>query len=232
MTQSHSAQTFAPLLRTGSWFASLPDTLQSALLALAQVRQLAAGETLFVRGDAPDGLYCVVDGCIRVSGLTESGNEALLAMLDAPQWFGEIALFDRNVRTHDARAEVASVLLHVPQNQLEALLDAHPHFWRHMGRLLTQRLRILFGAVEDLLLLEPTERVARRLASMATGYGALDGASKRMVRVSQEQLGTMLALSRQTVNQALKTLESTGAIRRSRGEIEIVDMYALQSQSR
>lgn len=81
-------------LQAGRWFQGLPEALQTHLLALAQPRQLPPGQRLFARGDAPCGLYCVVEGAIRISAVSENGKEALLILVEAPHWFGEIALFD------------------------------------------------------------------------------------------------------------------------------------------
>ncbi|MBK1615934.1 Crp/Fnr family transcriptional regulator [Rubrivivax gelatinosus] len=217
----------ADTVRAGAWFASLPEDLADHLLALARPQQLAAGKRLFARGDAADGLYAIVRGVMRFGAVTGPGQEALLAMLEPPQWFGEIALFDGAARTHDAWAETDCTLLHVPQHELVRLLAARPRHWQAFGRLLTNKLRLTFAAVEELALLPPTPRLARRLAAMAGGYGAWQGRSKRVLEVSQEQLGLMLALSRQTVNQSLKELEAAGLLRRSRGAIEILDLARL-----
>ncbi|MCC9595201.1 Crp/Fnr family transcriptional regulator [Rubrivivax sp. JA1055] len=220
------AADWAPTLRAGAWFAALPDDLADHLLAHARVLVLDAGTRLFARGDAPDGLYAVVRGVVRIGAVGAVGDgarESLLAMLEPPQWFGEIALFDGAPRTHDAWAESDCTLLRVAQDDLTRLLAARPQHWQSFGRLLTNKLRLTFAAVEELALLPPTPRLARRLAAMAGGYGAWEGRSKRVLEVSQEQLGQMLALSRQTVNQALKELEAAGAIRRGRATIEIVD---------
>lgn len=72
------------LLRTDPWFGSLSADFASHLLALAEPRRLLAGETLFLRGDPPCGLYAVLDGALRVSGGTEAGKEAILSLLDPP----------------------------------------------------------------------------------------------------------------------------------------------------
>ncbi|MDG0855444.1 Crp/Fnr family transcriptional regulator [Pelomonas puraquae] len=191
-------------------------------------RRLRPGERLFSRGDTPDGLYGLAQGLVRFTGVNEAGQEAVLVVLNPPQWFGEIALFDDEPRTHDAWAESAVTLWHVSQAELAALLAEQPAWWRHFGRLLTQKIRASFTAVEDLVLLAPRARLARRLALMATGFGTLDGQSLRVLRVSQEQLASMLALSRQTVNQALKELEAAGALRRARGAVEVLDLDALR----
>lgn len=122
-------------LQAGRWFQGLPEALQTHLLALAQPRQLPPGQRLFARGDAPCGLYCVVEGAIRISAVSENGKEALLILVEAPHWFGEIALFDGQARTHDAYAEGHTQLLQVPQAALLELLRREPHYWRDMALL-------------------------------------------------------------------------------------------------
>lgn len=214
-------------LSAGHWFAGLPAELQDWLLAQGQARALGAGQRLLARGDPPDGLYAVVQGRLRITGLRETGEEALLAVLGPPQWFGEIALIDGAPRTHDVWAETDGLLWWVPQEPLVRLLEAKPALWLPMARLLTQKLRLLLETLEDMALLSPAERLARRLATMAQGYGAWQGRSQRLLSVSQQQLGQMLGLSRQTVNQSLKALEASGAIRCQRGTIEVLDLARL-----
>ena len=113
---------------TGTWFAGLPSTFSDALLALAESVSLATGQRLFARGDAPDGLYCVLRGVVRVTAISASGQEAILAMLEPPQWFGEIAVFDGQPRTHDCTADEDARVWFVPQRALDELLAAQPHF--------------------------------------------------------------------------------------------------------
>lgn len=55
---------------------------------------------------------------VRVGAVSEQGKEALLSLVEAPHWFGEICLFDGQPRTHDACAEGACTLLQVPQASL------------------------------------------------------------------------------------------------------------------
>ena len=221
------AHAWTQALRAGGWFASLPAGLAAGLVAQATVRPLAAGQRLFARGEAGDGIYCVLRGAVRITGITRDGSEALLALLEPPQWFGEIALFDNAPRTHDAWAESDALLLHVALPALQAMLDAHPGYWKDFGRLLAQKMRAVFAVVEDSAVLPATARVASRLAAMAGGFGAWHGRSKRFVRVSQGQLGLMLSLSRQTVNGSLKELEAAGTIHRGRGAVEILDVDRL-----
>lgn len=213
-------------IANGRWFSRVSPELQRFLLDNARLRQLAAGECLFARGSEADGLYCVVEGALRVSGTAESGKEALLVYLEPPNWFGEIALFDGGPRTHDAWALHACALLHVPQQALHALLEAQPRHWRELALLLTDKLRLTFVALEAMALMPAPQRLRQRLAMIADGYG--EGRAGTLLRIPQEELAQMVALSRQTTNQILKELEAQGTLRLHRGGIEVIDPAALR----
>jgi CRP-like cAMP-binding protein len=219
---------YAAVVRSGAWFKALPPMLQESLLNMAQERSLNAKERLFARGDESDGLYCVVEGAIKLTGTSASGKEAILAIINAPTWFGEIALFDGQARTHDAWADEPAVVLHFRGQQLAALLQAKPEWWRDFGVLLSQKIRLAFTAMEAMSLAPLEVRLAQRLLIMAQGIEGLEGSSKRIIRVPQEQLGQMLAISRQTVNQLLKQMETDELIRLQRGAIEVVNLVRLK----
>lgn len=225
------AADYLPLLQGGRWFRAISPELQQALLGAAAVRRLAAGERLFSRGDAADGIYCVVAGAIRASGSAASGKEALLTYLEPPDWFGEIALIDGGCRTHDAWAGDVSTLLHVPAATLDTLLRAHPGYWRDIAAMVADKLRLAFIALEDLALMPGPQRLARRLLMIAEGYGNHVGDSPRRLRIAQEELAAMVSLSRQTTNQILKDLEAQGALRLHRGGIELLDANLLRQRA-
>lgn len=215
------------LLRTDIWFSQLPHTLSEALLSCARFKHLHDGQTLFRRGEPVDGLYVGLEGAMHITGVTRDGREAVLSMIEPPMWFGEIALFDRMPRTHDAVAVGDTVVLFVPLAAVDDLLDRHPAYWRHFGALMAFKVRLAFIALEDLSIVQPAERVARRLVWL--GYCAVTGgqAGRCRLTIKQTQLALMMALSRQTVNQVLRALEQRGVIRLSYGLIEVLDIPAL-----
>jgi len=226
MTANVSSNELAALLGRSAWFRSAPAAMQAQLIEAGRVERLAASRWLFTRGDPDDGLYCVLDGLVRIGAASEAGKEALLAVIEPVNWFGEIALFDNRPRTHDAYAERDSELFHVPRAALAALVDRTPGYWHVFGLLLTQKLRLAFDAIEEAALLPAAQRVARRLLLMAGGYGE-PGALRRVLKVPQEDLAMMLALSRQTINQVLKQFETQGALKLGYAEIEIADVKKL-----
>jgi len=200
------------MLAPESWFQTLPRALQIELAWRVQPRYLRAGERLCARGDPSDGFYGLSDGILRI-GSTGDGGEALLAMVQPPHWFGELGLFDGAPRTHDVHAETDVVLLHLPQNAM-----------------LAGKMRSVFVSFEQMQMLPPRARVARRLVMMAADHQVDRPTLRRELVLSQEQLARMLSLSRQTVNEVLAGLEADGLIRRRRRVIELLDPERLQKE--
>ncbi len=224
-----SAREYRELLLTGRWFQGVPAAFQDRLLEAAEMREVPAESRLFSRGDAPDGLYAALSGSIRIAGLSAAGKEAVLAVVEPPQWFGEIAVFDRLPRTHDAIAGADTRVLHVPSPALDSMFSENPAWWRELGLMVTSKLRLAFTVMEDMALLPLLPRLARRLVLMAEGYGEWSDRSARVVKVSQETLAAMVSSSRQSTNQGLKELEARGLVKASYGEIEIVDLEGLRA---
>lgn len=223
-------------LTQGRWFRHLPVDLAQALLDLGRLRTLEAGEVLFLRHAPPCGLYGLVSGSMRFSGHSGGRNaarEAVLTVLTAPEWFGEIGLFDEAPRTHDAHAAEASTLLQVPQAALHDWLRDHPGHWRDMGLLMADKLRLALVSMEAQTLLPPAQRLVQRLLVLAHATRSdIPGSEvRRRISVTQDDLARMLGISRQTTNQILQDLKERGLITLQRGELEIVDLSALRSLS-
>jgi len=211
------------VLKSSGWFAALKPAFQEAVLASSRVLVLPAGKPVFHRGDPNDGIYCVLSGAVHFAGIAPSGRESIVARVEAPEWFGEIALFDGGVRTHDVVADVTSAVLHFPLRHLTRSLASDPGAWQHLGLLLVRKLRVALSLLEDLALEPPRVRLARCLVNLLEGYGQRKAEPPYRVRVSQERLGMMLSLTRQTVNELLRQMGEESIIRCERGEVQILD---------
>lgn len=215
-------------LLTGHWFSGLPEGLRTALLDAATLRRLEPGQLLFAQGDYGHALFSVISGAMGVGRQRDDGKEALLTLIESPNWFGEITLFDRKARTHNAVAISKSVLIEVSGESLDRILVRDPAYWQYFGQLLTGKVRILLDQAEDLVLRTTAQRLAKRLLMLAMSNGELVGRSRRLVEIQQEQLAMMLFITRQTTNQILKNLERHGLIKLVYGGVEILDIDGLQ----
>jgi CRP/FNR family cyclic AMP-dependent transcriptional regulator len=214
-----------PLRQHSHWFAALSASQQQQLLAQARLVQLEADQRLFSRGDEFDGIYVLLSGALLIAGVHQSGREALLTIVEAGDWIGEIALFDRKARTHDATASVPCQVLQLNSAALQQLVLQDPLWWQRFGQLLTEKVRLVFQALEDISLLPASVRLARRLLMLCRLHRQDE---RYLIPVQQEQLGQLLSLSRQTINQLLQQLVATGVIRTSYAQIEVLDLKLLK----
>lgn len=221
-------ENYESTLEMGNWFSSRSISFKADILGRAQIKQFESGERLFSRGDAANGVFAVLQGSIRISGHNIDGRESILTFIDPPDWFGELALFDGDRRTHDAVAVLDSALLYLPQSTLEELLRAKPDYWRDFGIMLSHKLRLSFGLIEDMALLPAAKRLAKRLLLIVENVHLNQRRSELVINVDQASLAAMLSISRQTANQILKDLEEQGCISLNYGRITVCDLDKLR----
>jgi len=213
-----------PRMSANPWFGGLPLGERRAILGAAELLRLRPGEMLFRQGDrVPPGkgaFYGLAAGSFKISSLREDGKEAILVVLEAGNWFGEISLIDQQPRTHDATAVGEAEVLALPRAAFDDLMKRHA-FSQAICRMLAARVRSLYGMVEDATLRSTRARVARRLLLLAHGDATQSADVRAVVPVSQEALAMMLGITRQTLSKELKALARQGVVSLGYGRIDI-----------
>jgi CRP/FNR family transcriptional regulator, cyclic AMP receptor protein len=169
--------------------------------------------------------------CAYVKRFKDSGKQITLTYVEPGVWFGDVAMFDGDQRTHDAYAHDATTLLCVSRNDFQKILSNHGELYEALMRLQARRIRTLFGLVEDLNTLPLRSRLAKQLLHLVRSYGVpclSDGNEMRIgLQLAQEELAQLLGASRQRVNQELKAMERDNAIRIEQGGLVIRDRNML-----
>tara|TARA_B100001059_G_scaffold236759_1_gene289846 strand:+ start:1119 stop:1781 length:663 start_codon:yes stop_codon:yes gene_type:complete len=212
------------IINHDKWFKNRSQEFKQHLLKNAKLITCNAGDALFLRGDENTGLYCVISGVLRVSGVNKQGKEAVLSFVTSAMWFGEVALFDGGKRTHDVYAHTSVRLIHVSERALTQLLNEHPIYWHDFGVLLTEKVRSLFDSLEDHALLTAKQKVSKRLYMLCHSSG------QTRLPLSQQQLADMTYLTRQTVNQILQSLQTESVISLKYQIVEIENLDKLLAQ--
>jgi CRP-like cAMP-binding protein len=227
LSSSHRAA-----MERNPWFTSMPTAQRDALLDAAELLHLRRGAMVFRQGDtvhaAGGGFYGLVAGTIKISSLRQDGREAILAVLEPGNWFGEITLLDGSPRTHDATALEALDLLVVPPEAFaQQMLDVV--FANAIALMLAARVRMLYGLTEDAMLRSLRARVAHRLLVLARGDATQSVQLRRILMLPQEALAMMLGVTRQTLSKELNALARDEVISLSYGRIELLSIDSLQA---
>jgi CRP-like cAMP-binding protein len=168
-------------------------------------------------------------GRVKVCTHSEDGRELVIALFRPGEMFGEITLIDESERTADAVTLDECELLVIERRDLIPFLLHHPVACVNMLAVLAKRLRRTTQFLEDVAFLEGQSRLARRLVRLAefVGKPVPDGMQIDMA-LSQQQLGNMVGMTRESVNKHLGNWREEGWISWERSYYTIRDLDALR----
>jgi CRP/FNR family transcriptional regulator, cyclic AMP receptor protein len=202
------------------------------LLLHARFEHHPAGHLIFARGSPGRSMMAVLGGAVRISTTSPNGREAVLAILNAGEIFGEMALLDGGERTADAVASSDCHLLVIDQRDFIPFLEARADLCIRLLKLLSQRLRRTDALVEVALFERLESRLAKALVELASGVGAIGEAGPPFVlNVSQREMSSIVGASRENVNKQLRTWQRAGLLELGKRRIVIRDLDALEEIS-
>lgn len=211
------ASHFARLLAANPFFAGLPAEAVESIAQICQQRRLAPRQVLFLKGDPGDGLYAIRRGQIRIGASDDAGQHMTMSLLGSGDVFGEITLLDGRSRTADAVATEATEMFFVPRREFLGMLSRDPSIAIQLIELLCERLRSMSERMEEGAFLPAATRLARRLVTLVTDYGA-------EIHVSQDELAALTGVSRETVNRQLQQWKRVGLLSLGRSRVVIHDV--------
>lgn len=219
------------LVRAIPLLARLSEPDRRDLAARGKVRSYRVAAAIFREGDPGDSLHIVMQGSVRISVLSPSGEEATLALLGPGDCFGDLALLDGRPRSASAIAQEAARTLIVTRAEFRRWLLDHPPAAFVLLEELSLRLRQTDQALADFTFLPLPNRLARRLLELAAAHEAAGGgrpAASPRLRITQAELASMLGVSRESVNRQLNLFEREGWIGLGRGSVTLLDPQALE----
>lgn len=220
-----AAPTLETMLRGSRWAAALSEEELNRVCRETQERRVAPG-VHFVRAGMPcDHWVGVIEGMAKMSVSLPNGRESTFTAVSAGGWFGEGTLIKSEQWRYDAVAIRDSRIALMPRATFERLLHSNLRFSHSVLALMNARLSLFIGlAVFDRLLTADT-RVARCLASLFDPD--LYPRTGRFIKLSQDEIGLLAAVSRQRANRALHALERAGLVRIEFGGLTVLDVAGL-----
>jgi CRP-like cAMP-binding protein len=187
--------------------------------AARRVVSYSKGKTVFSQGQPSDAVMYIQKGGIKISVLSRTGKEAVVAMLGPGDFFGEGALTGQSIRLGTATATMATTVLVIEKTTMLQLLRDEPTFSeRFIAYMLARNIRVEADLV-DHLFNSSEKRLARALLLLAR-YGDQGGLERRIPKISQETLAEMIGTTRSRVNFFMNKFRDLGFIEYS-GDIKI-----------
>jgi CRP-like cAMP-binding protein len=201
---------------------ALSDIQRAALLALGRRETHAPKTVLFQKGDEAKGLYVIVSGDVAITLDSPDDKEVLVNIYGAGDTVGEMAVLDEEPRSANGVAQTEVTLVHVPTEKFLDFLRANPDIAIELMRVLTRRLRKTSDVLAESLFLGLEPRLAKRVLELAETYGEpVDGGVRISLPMSQQEIGRVVAFSRESTNKMLGKWQKQGIVDHSEGHLTI-----------
>ncbi|MBC7995279.1 MAG: Crp/Fnr family transcriptional regulator [Rhizobacter sp.] len=210
------------------WLKTLLTDERERAVADIKVVHVAIGELLCRVGRPATFWFGVIDGLLKMSNDSSRGVPITFTGVPPGGWFGEGTVLKREVYRYNIQALRKSVVAGISVETFHWLIDRSIPFNRFVMQQLNERLGQFIGAREIDRMNDPDVRVARSLAALF--HPTLYPGVGSLLRITQQELGYLVGLSRQRVNEALHALQRLGLIRIEYGGLRVLDPDGLRRQ--
>ena len=209
-----------------AWLRGLDGEERELALRDLKVVQVDAGELLCRVGRPATYWFGVIDGLLKMSNDTALGVPITFTGIPPGGWFGEGTVLKREAYRYNIQALRKSVVAGLSVPTFHWLLDRSIAFNRFIAQQLNERLGQFIAAREIDRMTDADGRVARSLAALfhPVLYPGVGG----LLRITQQELGYLVGLSRQRVNEALQALQAAGLIAVEYGGVRVLDLDRLR----
>jgi CRP-like cAMP-binding protein len=227
MTAS-TAQLSNDTLRTVSIFADLPAAALDQLARNSLPRKYRRGQVLCNEGDPGESIYILEEGQLRVTQWTPAGDEAVLAVVEAPAAVGELSLLDGSPHSATLTAIGPVRVRLIPRKAFMLLIQEQPQIVPGLLATLANIIRRNNARQVDLLTLDVPGRLAKWLIERAERIGVpAEGGTTFDLARSQGELAAEIGPTRPTLNRALRGFEEQGIIATDGQRVTILEMNKL-----
>jgi CRP/FNR family cyclic AMP-dependent transcriptional regulator len=174
-------------------------------------RACESGDAIFRQGDPADTVIYLEQGTVRLTVLSHAGKEAVVAVLESGQFFGEGCLAGQSKRIATATAMAPSTITVVEKQELVRQLHDRPAFAEvFLTHMLTRNIRIEADLLDQIF--NPTEKRLARTLLLLARYGEPNASHRALPRISQALLAEMVGTTRGRVNFFMNKFRRLGFI--------------------
>ena len=176
-------------------------------------------QIVFTQGDAADAVFYIQKGKVKLIVVSKEGKEAVVAILNAGQFFGEGCLNGQTVRIATTKAIGDCLITAITKKAMMTALGSEPKFSElFMAYLLTRNNRIEEDLIDQLF--NSSEKRLARLLLLLANFGSEGGPQPIDTKISQETLAEMIGTTRSRVSFFMNKFRKLGFISYN-GKIEV-----------
>jgi CRP-like cAMP-binding protein len=176
------------------------------------ILEFEKNQTIFSQGDAADAVFYVQDGKVKISVVSPKGKEAVVAVLERAEFFGEGCLLaGQPLRMATATSRAASAIVRIEKSAMVRVLHEEPTFSElFLSYILSRNIRVEADLVDQLF--NSSEKRLARILLLLAHVGKESRAEIILPKISQETLADMIGTTRSRVSFFMKKFEKLGFV--------------------
>ena len=190
-------------------FSGLSEVALTEIEQHSSIKSFRKNAIVINQDDETYSLYVILSGAVKVFISAEDGREAVLNHQTAGDYFGDLALIDKQPRVASVMTTEPSRFMIISREDFMACLSKNPEIAINLIKPMTSRMRMLARNVSSLALLDVYGRVARVLLEQAEEQQDGEMITEKM---TQQEIADMVGASRAMVSRILKDLKAGGYI--------------------
>ncbi|MFZ2089524.1 MAG: Crp/Fnr family transcriptional regulator [Desulfobaccales bacterium] len=194
-------------------FENLQAEELAALTLAAQRKLYKKGQEVFSQGQQAQKMFLMKGGRVKLSKLTESGDEITLDIRKAGDFLGEAMLLEDTLYPLSATCLEDTLICGFDKPSFEKLVLDHPNIGLQVIKNLSRRIDWLTSRVGSLSLSNLEDRLYHVLSQVAQEHGVQERQGYSIqFPLTHEELGFLVGAHRVSVTRALKSLKAMGRI--------------------
>lgn len=195
------------------------------------MKSLNDGETVYFQNDPAKSVYFLKEGKIKISRFSPTGEELLIAILEAGEIFGEGSIVNNGRRQQAAIVEEKVTYCIMSEKKFKKLLLMSPALNLKFSQFLEGRLEKAQKRLQDLCLKNNQQRIIDFLKETAS-ISSKENNGEFVIRnsLTHEKIAQLTATNRQEVSSVFSYLKKNRIIDYNRKTIRILKFNELQVQ--
>lgn len=199
-------------LATHGDMAKIHAEFRDSLLSLCSWKRFEAGASIAAAGDAASQIFALVEGHVALTTALGPSDARMTHIFHPGNWFGFVPLFTGSLRNGSLDARSDCLLACLGHGQIERLLADNPAWWRHIGHLSIISSNTMNNIIADLMIADSRRRCLATLLRIANCRFETRSEAPVEAHVTQDELGAIANLSRNSVSRILRDVNSDGLV--------------------
>lgn len=225
-------------IKKASIFSALSDEILTPLAEASRVVKKRQGDIVYNVGEHPDALYLILEGHVRYDIPAQEGREIFLSVAPASIVFGEQELLGNSTSIARVSCIGDTQLLVLPHREFLDLFNTEIK----LAHAITRQMAFSSRTLSYMMAYHITSPIDTKLAGLLLQLGVLIGKEQKdeemkqsclriELKLSQDEIATMLGVTRQSVNKYLQRWKKEGWIRMEDGYLELIEIDRLLSET-